>query len=200
MKVGDRRIVRKDLRKGQSYGGVTANGEMEAISGKQVTINNVSANSRTCSIEEDVGWTWTEDMFEPVETKRIKAYELMKLAADNPSKYNGKKYRVIQGQFVAGGVNKYYSSFIIDTSDSALFVSDDKKGFGLSIYASQEVEEIPDPPKEVSFMEAITQWNPIKHKAWDEFVSINRALNYMSNAGIGTIHEMAKDKWLIKED
>ena len=65
-KVGDKVRVRKDLVEGEQYGGETVADDMADMRGMVVTIEDVCGGSY--GIEEDAGgYTWTDEMFEPVE-------------------------------------------------------------------------------------------------------------------------------------
>jgi hypothetical protein len=93
-------------------------------------------------------------------TGKIKAYELMKLAADNPGKYEGKRYRVVDGStLVAGDVNRLYGEFVVNTKDSSALFNSPDKAFGLAIYANTILEEILPEQKLVTFMEAVKAYS-----------------------------------------
>lgn len=78
----------------------------------------------------------------------MKAYELLKLAAENPQAYEGKKYKVVSGVAI-NYFGKSVNEFVID--DGAFQDID-----MITVYISNytEVEEIPQP---VSFTEAIQE-------------------------------------------
>jgi hypothetical protein len=163
-----------------------------------------------------MGWTWTEDMFEPVAKFKVGdiiipfdgswgvTFKDGKMRETYGTEIRTKKWKVLATDVNVPPVNfdgsidysakwngePVRNDLILKslTDDEVIFIHHDR------------CKLVPEPPKEVPFMEAITQWKPIKHGTWDEFVPINRALNIMSNKGDGTIHEMAKDKWYIKED
>lgn len=65
-KVGDKVRIRKDLVTGGSYGGSVAVDDMTDMGGSVVTIEDVDKSGY--GIKEDPeGYTWTDEMFEPVE-------------------------------------------------------------------------------------------------------------------------------------
>lgn len=65
-KVGDKVRIREDLVMGGNYGGSVAVDDMEDMGGSVVTIEDVDKSGY--GIKEDPeGYTWTDEMFEPVE-------------------------------------------------------------------------------------------------------------------------------------
>ena len=76
-KVGDKARVRTDLTEDERYGGVTVADEMVDMRGMTVTIEDVDESGY--GIKEDPeGYTWTDEMFEPVE-EELTAEEAIRL-------------------------------------------------------------------------------------------------------------------------
>ena len=69
-KVGDKVRVRENLSTEERYDGCWVVPSMTVFLGKTVTIRKVRENTNRYEIEEDHGtWSWTEEMFEPVESE-----------------------------------------------------------------------------------------------------------------------------------
>lgn len=69
-KVGDKVRVRENLSIEERYDGCWVVPSMTVFLGKTVTIRKVRENTNRYEIEEDHGtWSWTEEMFEPVESE-----------------------------------------------------------------------------------------------------------------------------------
>ena len=79
-KVGDKARVRTDLTEDERYGGVTVADEMVDMRGMTVTIEDVDESGY--GIKEDPeGYTWTDEMFEPVE-EELTAEEAIRLKGE----------------------------------------------------------------------------------------------------------------------
>lgn len=78
-KVGDKVRVRGDLYDGGIYGCCDLNEEMESYRGKIVTISLVGRDCYEIE-EDDASYSWTDEMFEPVE--EMSAAEAIKLFAE----------------------------------------------------------------------------------------------------------------------
>lgn len=69
-KVGDKVRIREDLVTGGNYGGYVAVDDMTDMCGSVVTIEDVDKSGY--GIKEDPkGYTWTDEMFEPVEEMSV---------------------------------------------------------------------------------------------------------------------------------
>lgn len=69
-KVGDKVRVREDLSIGEMYDWCYFNHSMAVFLGKTVTIRKVRENLNRYEIKEDDRvWSWTEEMFEPLESE-----------------------------------------------------------------------------------------------------------------------------------
>lgn len=69
-KVGDKVRVRENLSIEERYDGCWVVPSMTVFLGKTVTIRKVRENTNRYEIEEDHGtWSWTEEMFEPLESE-----------------------------------------------------------------------------------------------------------------------------------
>jgi hypothetical protein len=156
-KVGDKVRVRGDLAIGRLYGGrYSFDGEMVNFLGKEIVIDSVWADGSGYTIKGSV-YTWTGEMLEPVETK-LKAYDVMKLAAENPGEYEGKRYRVVEGStMVAGGTNLQLVRKCIIRN--AGFETIESPHYGLAAYNDTILEEIKPEPQPVSFMEAVKAYS-----------------------------------------
>ncbi|MCK9519298.1 MAG: hypothetical protein M0R74_09810 [Dehalococcoidia bacterium] len=79
---GDKVKVRSDLKPGEIYGGVGFVEKMSPYCGKVIEITHVEKSDSTYKADD---YWWTDEMFEDLaEPRRIKAYDLMKAAAENP--------------------------------------------------------------------------------------------------------------------
>ena len=80
-KVGDKVIVRSDLKNDVSYGSQCTVEEMMDYKGNVVTISEVG---QTCyQIEEDEeGWSWTDEMFEGLVEDELTAKEAIRLQGE----------------------------------------------------------------------------------------------------------------------
>lgn len=81
----------------------------------------------------------------------IKVYEVMKLAAENPQEYEGKRYKVVNGSPLENGSQIFYECVICKGS----FKSPSKSLY-LAAFNDAQLEEIPQP---VSFMEAVKAYS-----------------------------------------
>lgn len=80
-KVGDKVIVRSDLKNDVSYGSQCTVEEMMDYKGNVVTISEVG---QTCyQIEEDEeGWSWTDEMFEGLVEEELTAEEATRILGE----------------------------------------------------------------------------------------------------------------------
>lgn len=69
-KVGDKVRIREDLVTGGSYGGSVAVDDMTDMGGSVVTIEDVDKSGYVIK-EDPEGYTWTDEMFEPVEEMSV---------------------------------------------------------------------------------------------------------------------------------
>ena len=79
-KVGDKARVRTDLTEDERYGGVTVADEMVDMRGMTVTIEDVDESGYGIN-EDPEGYTWTDEMFEPVE-EELTAEEAIRLKGE----------------------------------------------------------------------------------------------------------------------
>lgn len=70
-KVGDKVRIREDLVTGGNYGGYVAVDDMTDMCGSVVTIEDVDKSSGYGIKEDPKGYTWTDEMFEPVEEMSV---------------------------------------------------------------------------------------------------------------------------------
>lgn len=80
-KVGDKVVVRKDLKDNNIYDSVIATEEMEEFAGKTVTITRVKTGAY--NIKEDHGeWNWSDGMFES-KVRKSKTDEMIDIVQEN---------------------------------------------------------------------------------------------------------------------
>jgi hypothetical protein len=80
----------------------------------------------------------------------IHAYDLMKLAAENPKEYEGKRYKVVEGSAMYNNSTmKRYTECVID--EGKLY----SDGYPMMIFDDTILEEVPPEPKPVDFMGAV---------------------------------------------
>lgn len=103
-----------------------------------------------------IGNNGRKDYMELVqEDNPIKAYDLMKLAAENPQEYKGRKYRVISS-YACGNMGEQTHTICIDANGE--FGTNDFAG---NVYVSRytELEEIKPEPQPVPFMDAVKAYS-----------------------------------------
>ena len=128
-KVGDKVKVREDLIGNRRYGGLTFIGDMIKLKGKEVTIESTYDYDNIDKYrieEEEIGYTWTNEMFEPVveQPKYVKCINndvfknILKIGQIYQLKYecedfDGTKYKLVGDEF-----NDYifYSSRLVPVS------------------------------------------------------------------------------------
>ncbi len=147
-KVGDKVKVRSDLENGRLYGEYMIDNDMLRLSGKVITITRVYSDSY--QIMEDGGdYRWTDKMFKGLaEGECIYAYELMKLAAEDPEPYKGKKYKVAKGNCMNGHGNKPMAVLVRPSG-----ILTDESTYEIFVTSETILEEIK--PEPVPFMEAV---------------------------------------------
>lgn len=149
-KVGDKVKVRSDLVVGSKYGyGAYFTEPMAELRGKTVTITSTDS----ISYHVDPLWEhWTDDMFEGLakEDGKMYASELMELARKEPEKYEGKRYRVVEGSRMYNCATniKPYTECIIKYGKLH------SEGFAMMVFSDTILKEIPPEPNPVPFMEA----------------------------------------------
>lgn len=99
----------------------------------------------------------------------MKAYELMKFVAENPEKYEGKKFKVIYGEVIKRTGNPSESK-VITFNENRRFVTD----WNATVFFTQDTELEDIKPDPVSFMEAMNSQRLIKPEGYEEY----RALSY----------------------
>jgi len=134
----------------------------------------------------------------------IKGYDLMKLAADNPQKYEGKKYEVVNrtsAMYNFATAPKRYTECVIK---SGVFRSNE---LPLMIFSDTELEEI---PQSVPFLEAVKAYSEGKTircagkcVAMEQVYSPNTAASTIplrtTNGTAITDKEILSGIWFIEE-
>ena len=153
-KVGDKVKVRSDLENGRLYGEYMIDNDMLRLSGKVITITRVYSDSY--QIMEDGGdYRWTDKMFKGLaEGECIYAYELMKLAAEDPEPYKGKKYKVAKGNCMNGHGNKPMAVLVRPSGILA-----DESTYQIYVTSETILEEIKPAPQPAPFTEAVKAYN-----------------------------------------
>ena len=127
----------------------------------------------------------------------IKACELMVEAQKNPEKYEGKKYKIVDGIVHDYDGEELGKLFIFDGN---LCKELDKRHCYAYISSSAELEEIKPEPKPVSFMEAAKSYKRFAYKNWSKFCTLNEVLEDLSEKPQTTINEMLSScQWYIEE-
>ena len=188
---GDKVKVRSDLVVGETYGADGFIDSMAAMKGKVATIKEVFEDAGKYTIIEH-RWSWTDEMFEGLADgeKTLKAYDVMKLAAEKPQEYEGKRYKVVDGgacdfcgtKYKEMRINRYgqfcYGSAVVYVSTDTI------------------LEEIPQP---VPFMEALNSRKKIKYFDWDNYYSPSGVMKILATNTNDTILRLINDnQWLIE--
>lgn len=77
------------MKAGEDYGNDDWTNGMDKYLGRVVTIEGIVDGCDKYKIQGESRWTFTDEMFEGL--AHIKAYDLMKAAAKNPQKYEGRR-------------------------------------------------------------------------------------------------------------
>jgi len=194
--VGDMVKVRSDLELDRRYYNETGEHDsfvdsMAAFRGKNVVIEKITGSGKY-NIAGDL-MNWTDEMFEGLakEEGKMFASALMELARKEPQKYKGKRYKVTDT--LCDRTGRVYKTARVKNGE---LECDEPPFFYAHINSRTILEEIPQP---VSFMEAATQWNRIKHESWGEYVTVENAMRMIGHMHPGTIHEIVKDnRWFIE--
>jgi hypothetical protein len=131
----------------------------------------------------------------------MKAYDLMKLAAENPQKYEGKRYRAVQQDFYVCGMDKTVEECVIRNSG---FYSDDKFVFACAIAHNTELEEIAQPVSFTVAAEAYDRGKTVECKVCG-FTNIYDPHNLKcgmvdQNRRAVSANEILHGTWYIKEE
>lgn len=125
----------------------------------------------------------------------IKAYELMALAAKEPEKYQGKKFRVVNGAAISYGSKHAYTEVVFDGDD---FVNQVGNSFRLFFSSITELEEI---LPYVTFEEATKSEMRIKHDNWGGYVCLSGAIYLLSTYPSKSLRTMLSEKkWLVEPE
>lgn len=203
-KVGDRVEISK------SFSGILLKGDkgtikcIETICGTAQILVVWDKYLAECFVENGHGHYITEEYIKLIEpatltTSPIKAYELMKLAAENPEKYEGKRYKVCGIYCIDHRGNKYAE---------AIFHNGILEGEGcnnwLFVNSNTILEEIPPEPKPVSFREATQSGKKIKPSedgwSFDDVDFWFRQLCCKNNNLGDNFEKYVNGQWFIKED
>lgn len=88
---------------------------------------------------------------------KLKAYDLMKAAAENPQEYEGKRYKVVEGSYLWFGADNRDECIIVNGR-----LTEKNRHSTLSVYADTILEEIKPEPKPVPFMDAVNSGKRIR--------------------------------------
>lgn len=144
----------------------------------------------------------------------MKAYELMKLAADNPGNYVGKQYKVVCGTVVwtqlGNAITEHFNRVYVSETGNIVGIRDDGTiaGCCVSISNYTELEEI---PQQVPLLEAIKAFHEGKQIIChcngyvSEYIPneseiqpiYGRSIKTLANYSIATL-EILNGKWYIK--
>jgi hypothetical protein len=122
----------------------------------------------------------------------IKAYELMKLAAENPQKHSGKKYKSEYEEVVDVDGNRHSEVYFGTDGDLRCR----KNGYRAFIGATTILEEI---PQTVSFMEAANSGNEIRHELWTDYYTLSEALTLIADTSSSQARAWINGKWFVEE-
>jgi hypothetical protein len=86
---------------------------------------------------------------------QIKAYDLMKLAAENPQKYEGKRYKVVDGAAIEPSGKEMLYEVKVNKHGRLVCGSIDNWAY-ISVYT--ELEEIKPEPKPVPVLDAVAEF------------------------------------------
>jgi len=191
-KIGDKVRVRKDLVVGKAYDdGVAFVSDMKKFLGKEVVISEVTGGKSVHIIGSN--WNWTDEMLEQIE-ETIKAYDLMKLAAENPEKYEGKKYQVIKGAAIDAAFAKEYETVIV--KDSVL--TDTDNCYRIYVSDMTELKEVVKlEPIGVDFITAVRSNKPITSE--DNKVKRCTPEFVISQLFMPDMAHRVKGKWFIND-
>ena len=143
----------------------------------------------------------------------MRAYKLMKLATENPEKYIGKRYKVIDGNAKSFDVKQYrYVEFGEDYCEPGITLvgveNEKATNHVVSIDTRTDLKEVKSEPKPVTFMEAIkAYWDgkTIHHKynvgsGVSEYIPQEDGGRLIDESGIAiTASEIMEGDWFIKE-
>ncbi len=136
-------------------------------------------------------------------TGQIKAYELMKLAVENPGEYKRRKYKVVDGAYTCEG-NAVPELYIGTDGD----FRSEYSGYRVFIGYDTKLEEIPPEPKSVTFMEAAKAYSEgktvvVEHKGHKHFYKASETVffehAFEDEMGISPdVHEILHGIWTVE--
>jgi hypothetical protein len=86
----------------------------------------------------------------------IKAYDLMKLAAENPKEYEGRRYKCVCTK-LADGLGGLHDEIVVE--NGRFQFTDDGKGYSVFVSNDTGLEEIKPKPQPVPFTEALEAYS-----------------------------------------
>lgn len=114
----------------------------------------------------------------------MKAYELMKLAAEDPDKYSGKKYRVTNACVIhLSDIKLHYEVAVNEMGRLIIPQANDDWAY---VNSHTELQEIPQP---VSFMEAVKAYKEGKTIRSDGVCAFAHIYDPKVNCGKGLLDE-----------
>jgi len=191
--VGDKVKIKEDLTYGNTYTKFV-NNDMAAKAGKIVTIKYVYNSDY--QIEEDM-WFWTDDMFEGLEESTpIKAYDLMKLAAENPQAYEGKQYKAIDGGSIIDLNGISYKELYVKNGK---LVVDTDGFYHARISSCLVIQRILPEPKQVSALEAIKA-HKNGEKVYCMFNGCKKRIGDMYASNVILVDWITCGQWYIEKE
>jgi VanZ family protein len=145
--VGDKVKIRSDLEAEQKFSDCRVTKDMEDWAGKEVEITEATTHFNRYRVKGCQRY-WTDEMLESKEDKRvsIKACKLMVEAMEDPQKYEGRKYKVLDTL-----IDRHGKEYETATFRHGVLKVDGEMSYA-HVNSITALEEIPQP---VPFMEAV---------------------------------------------